>query len=99
MLKISEILDLGVKNWGLILYELVYVSILVIIVGFVNIFVGIVVVVVGLFYIFISFVDVNFSDWRKKVVIYIFEKVNENRRKILEDIFLNIKERYEIIID
>lgn len=67
MLEISEILDLGVKNWGLILYELVYVSILVIIVGFVNIFVGI--VVVGLFYIFISFVDVNFCDWRKKVVI------------------------------
>lgn len=60
---------------------------------------GIVVAVAGLFYTFISSVDVNSRDWRKKVATQIFEKVNENRRKTLEDISSNIKERCEITTD
>lgn len=67
------------------------------IVGSVNIPAGI--VVAGLFYTFISSVDVNSRDWRKKVATQIFEKVNENRRKTLEDISSNIKERCEITTD
>lgn len=47
--EISEILDPGVKNWGSILYESAYVSILATIVGSVNIPAGIVVAVAGLF--------------------------------------------------
>lgn len=97
--EISEILDPGVKKWGSILYESAYVSILATIVGSVNIPVGIVVAVAGLFYTFISSVDVNSRDWRKKVATQIFEKVNENRRKTLEDISSNIKERCEITTD
>lgn len=93
----SFVFDFGLAS--LVLLETFSFGALALVAGLINPLAGLLVAFVGGLVTFFTAVNVNDPSWRRNVANEIYEKVSENKQKVIKELTSDIKKRCEVTAD
>lgn len=93
----SFVFDFGLAS--LLIVETFSFGALALVAGLINPLAGLLVAVVGGLVTYLTAVNVNDPSWRRNVANEIYEKVSENKQKVIRELTSDIKNRCEITTD